>query len=72
MLTYPDIDPIIFEFGFLKVRWYGLMYVIGFVFAWWLARRRAMKPWAPIKPDQVDDLIFYSMLGVIIGGGLGY
>ena len=72
MLTYPDIDPIIFEFGFLKVRWYGLMYVIGFVFAWWLARRRAMKPWAPIKPDQVDDLIFYSMLGVIIGGRLGY
>ncbi len=72
MLTYPEIDPVIFSIGFIKVRWYGLMYVIGFVFAWWLARRRAGKPWTPVTAVQVDDLIFYSMLGVIIGGRLGY
>ncbi len=72
MLTYPEIDPVIFTIGFVKIRWYGLMYVIGFVLAWWLARRRAAKPWAAVRPEQVDDLIFYSMLGVIIGGRLGY
>jgi phosphatidylglycerol:prolipoprotein diacylglycerol transferase len=72
MLTYPEIDPIIFSVGPLAVRWYGLMYVIGFLAAWFLARRRAEKPWSAIKPSQVDDLIFYSMLGVIAGGRLGY
>jgi phosphatidylglycerol:prolipoprotein diacylglycerol transferase len=72
MLTYPEIDPVIFSIGFLKIRWYGLMYVIGFVFAWWLARNRALKPWSVIKPAQVDDLLFYGMLGVIVGGRVGY
>jgi len=72
MLEYPDFDPVIFSIGFLKVRWYGLMYVIGFLAAWWLARRRAEARHAPIRPQQVDDLIFYCMLGVILGGRLGY
>jgi len=72
MLSYPDIDPVIFSIGFVKIRWYGLMYVIGFILAWWLARKRALASWSIIKPGQVDDLIFYCMLGVIIGGRLGY
>jgi phosphatidylglycerol:prolipoprotein diacylglycerol transferase len=72
MLTYPDIDPIIFSIGPLAIRWYGLMYVIGFVAAWYLAARRAKASWSLIKPNQVDDLIFYGMLGVIIGGRVGY
>ncbi len=72
MLTYPEIDPVIFSIGFVKVRWYGLMYVIGFVLAWWLARIRAKQPDSTLKPQQVDDLIFYGMLGVILGGRLGY
>ena len=72
MLTYPDIDPIIFSIGPLAIRWYGLMYVVGFLLGWWLARQRAIKPWSIIKPAQVDDLVFYTMLGVIIGGRVGY
>ena len=72
VLTYPEMDPILFEWGIVKVRWYGLMYVIGFVIAWYLARRRAEQPAAIIKPAQVDDLIFYCMLGVLLGGRLGY
>ena len=72
MLTYPEIDPIIFSIGPVAVRWYGLMYVIGFLIAWKLARVRAGQPWSVIKPEQVDDLIFYGMLGVIVGGRLGY
>ena len=72
MLTYPEIDPIIFSIGFLKIRWYGLMYVIAFLFAWWLARRRSTRSDAPINSEQVDDLLFYGMLGVILGGRIGY
>ena len=72
MLTYPEIDPIIFALGPLKIRWYWLMYVIAFLLAWWLARRRSIKSWSIIKPAQVDDLLFYGMLGVIVGGRLGY
>lgn len=72
MLTYPEIDPVIFSIGFLKIRWYGLMYVIGFLFAWWLAKRRCRRQDSPINSEQVDDLVFYGMLGVIIGGRLGY
>lgn len=72
MLTYPEIDPVIFGIGWLKIRWYGLMYVIGFVLAWWLARRRSHRADSPINAEQVDDLLFYGMLGVIIGGRLGY
>lgn len=72
MLTYPEIDPIIFSIGFLKIRWYGLMYVIGFVFAWWLAKRRCASANSVITSEQVDDLVFYAMLGVIAGGRIGY
>tara|TARA_B100001250_G_scaffold377891_1_gene367327 strand:+ start:246 stop:1031 length:786 start_codon:yes stop_codon:yes gene_type:complete len=72
MLTYPEIDPVIFSIGFLKIRWYGLMYLIGFVIAIMLAKARTKKSWSPIKRSEVDDLIFYCMLGVILGGRLGY
>ena len=72
MLTYPEIDPVIFSIGVFKIRWYGLMYVVGFVLAWWLARRRCERSDSPITPKQVDDLVFYAMLGVILGGRIGY
>ena len=72
MLTYSEIDPIIFSVGPLAIRWYGLMYVIGFIAAWILASRRARERGSPVKPNQVDDLIFLAMIGVIVGGRLGY
>ena len=72
MLTFPEFDPIMFELGPLKIRWYGMMYVIGFVAGWWLARRRSRQPGSPITAEQVDDLVFYAMLGVILGGRIGY
>lgn len=72
MFVFPEIDPILFEIGFVKIRWYGLMYVIGFLVAWWLARRRCQRPGSPVTLAQVDDLIFYAMLGVIVGGRVGY
>ncbi|MDX1499157.1 MAG: prolipoprotein diacylglyceryl transferase [Woeseiaceae bacterium] len=72
MLVFPEIDPVIFAIGPVKIRWYGLMYVIGFVIAWGLARVRARRPDTPVDAKQVDDLIFYAMLGVIVGGRVGY
>lgn len=72
MLTYSEIDPIIFSVGPLAIRWYGLMYVIGFIAAWILASRRARERRSPVKSKQVDDLIFLAMIGVIVGGRLGY
>jgi phosphatidylglycerol:prolipoprotein diacylglycerol transferase len=72
MLKYPGFNPIAIEIGPVKVHWYGIMYLIGFAGAWWLARRRAGKPGSTWKASDVDDLIFYDMLGVILGGRIGY
>jgi phosphatidylglycerol---prolipoprotein diacylglyceryl transferase len=72
MLTYPGFDPIAFSLGPVRVHWYGIMYVIGFAAAWWLARRRAARPGSTWTAIDVDDLIFYAMLGVILGGRIGY
>lgn len=72
MLTYPGFDPVALELGPLKVRWYGLTYLIAFACAWWLARRRAAHPGSSWTPVDVDDFLFFAMLGVILGGRLGY
>lgn len=72
MITYPQIDPVLLQIGYLKIHWYGLMYLIGFSLAWWLGLQRAKQPHAVITPLQMDDLIFYAAIGVILGGRLGY
>jgi phosphatidylglycerol:prolipoprotein diacylglycerol transferase len=72
MLAHPQIDPIAFAIGPLAVRWYGLMYLVGFGAGWWLGRRRIAKELAPVTREQLDDLVFYAVLGVILGGRLGY
>ena len=72
MLAYPEFDPVAFAIGPVKVHWYGLMYVLGFVAGWWLARRRAAMPGSTWKPVDVDDLIFFLAVGVIVGGRLGW
>ena len=72
MFIYPDIDPIAFGFGPLQVRWYGLMYLGGFLLGWLGARSRAKRPDSPMTPALVDDLVFYVALGVIFGGRVGY
>lgn len=72
MIQYPAIDPILVAVGPLAIRWYGLTYVIAFAVAWWLGRRRAALPGSTWKPADVDDVIFYGALGVILGGRLGW
>lgn len=72
MLTHPNIDPIAFSIGPLAVRWYGLMYLAGFAIGWWLGLRRISRNQSPITRQQLDDLLFLIVLGVILGGRLGY
>ncbi|MDG4554214.1 MAG: prolipoprotein diacylglyceryl transferase [Candidatus Competibacter sp.] len=72
MLVHPDFDPVAFSLGPLHVRWYGLMYLLGFLAGWALGRYRARKPGSGWTGAQVDDLVFYIALGVILGGRIGY
>jgi phosphatidylglycerol:prolipoprotein diacylglycerol transferase len=78
VLVHPNIDPIAFSIGPffgigpLAVRWYGLMYLTGFLAAWWLGMRRIGKGLAPVTRQQFDDMLFLAVVGVILGGRLGY
>ncbi|MDP0589145.1 MAG: prolipoprotein diacylglyceryl transferase [Candidatus Endonucleobacter bathymodioli] len=72
MVAYTSIDPVAISFGFVKIHWYGLMYVTGFAGAWWLASIRAKNSNGLWKQEYVSDLIFYGAIGVILGGRFGY
>lgn len=72
MFLYPEFDPVALRIGPLAVRWYGITYLVGFAAAWYLGKRRAARAGSPVTPLQVDDLIFYAALGIILGGRIGY
>ena len=63
VIPYPDIDPVLVAIGPFAIRWYALAYVAGLVFAWWLARRVVVQPPAIMRPQQIDDFLFYAALG---------
>jgi phosphatidylglycerol:prolipoprotein diacylglycerol transferase len=69
---YVDINPIAFSLGPVQVHWYGIMYLLGFGIAWWLGQRRLAQGRLGVTRDQFSDLCFYLMLGVILGGRIGY
>ena len=72
MLAFPQIDPVALALGPLKIHWYGLMYLVGIGGAWLLLSRR-LKAFDPSwTKEQLSDLIFWSSMGVILGGRLGY
>lgn len=82
MLNYPTIDPVALSLGPfelfgkalgpLEVHWYGVMYLLGFAGAWWLAVSRSSKAHSPVSKVQVEDLIVYGAMGVVLGGRCGY
>jgi len=72
MLVHPQFSPIAFEIGPLAVRWYGLMYLVAFVLAWTLGRWRIRHGKTALTQRDLDDLLFYCVLGVVAGGRLGY
>ena len=70
---YIAIDPVAFSLGPLSVHWYGITYLLAFLFFWaggsWVTKNR---PWFGWTPQDVGDMLFYGMLGVVVGGRLGY
>jgi phosphatidylglycerol:prolipoprotein diacylglycerol transferase len=66
-----SIGPL-FGYGPVLVRWYGIMYLVGFTLGWLGARSRAKRPDSRIKPEHIDDIVFYVALGAVIGGRIGY
>lgn len=72
-MPYPDfISPVLVQLGPLQIRWYGLMYVFGFLFAGWLFPREAKRRGIDLDKEKTNDLIFYLVLGVLLGGRFGY
>lgn len=73
MLFLDQIDPIAFRIGPLAVHWYGIMYLVGFAVAWYLGQRRVRAGRLPgVDANAFGDLLFYGMLGVMLGGRIGY
>jgi phosphatidylglycerol---prolipoprotein diacylglyceryl transferase len=77
-LSFPAIDPVIFQIGPVAIRWYGLGYVVGILFAWWYSHRLAATPrlWAngqpAMTPVDIDDFLIWAAVGVVAGGRIGY
>jgi len=73
MLVHPQFDPVAIHLGPLAVRWYGLMYLVGFLLIWAAGRYRIRtRPDSVWRMKDFDDALFYGILGVILGGRLGY
>ncbi len=73
MLIHPQFDPIAFSIGPVSVHWYGLMYLLGFALFWLMGNYRAQRDqWRQMDSEKVEDLLFFGVLGVILGGRLGY
>lgn len=75
MLVHPGFDPVAIALGPLQIHWYGLSYLAGFYLGWYLALRRLALPHVAVQGwtrEQLGDLLFYLVLGVILGGRIGY
>lgn len=68
----PEFNPIAFSIGPVAVHWYGLMYLFGFAAFWLLGRMRAKEAWRQMSAADMEDLLFYGVIGVILGGRLGF
>ena len=76
-ITFPAISPILFDFGLISIRWYSLAYIFGFIFAWkyiqYLIKQKGFfLVNHNISPKDVDDIIFYGIIGLIFGARFGY
>jgi phosphatidylglycerol:prolipoprotein diacylglycerol transferase len=76
-IAFPNIDPVLFSIGPFSLHWYGLAYVVGILFALWYAKRLVANPalWpdkSPIASNDIDDFLLWAVIGIILGGRLGY
>ena len=73
MLPFPNIDPVLISIGPLQIRWYGLMYILGFLSSYLLVQLQLARQKSPLlSKEQVLDLYFYLILGLILGARFGY
>jgi phosphatidylglycerol:prolipoprotein diacylglycerol transferase len=74
MLTipYPNIDPVLVEFGPFAIRWYALAYIAGLLLGWRYCVSMARRPPKVLEPAQLDDFLVWVTLGVVLGGRIGY
>jgi phosphatidylglycerol:prolipoprotein diacylglycerol transferase len=70
--AYPFIDPVIIEIGPLTIRWYGMMYLLGFVAGYFVIRSELKRRGGPVSVDQAEDMLFYIIVGLLVGARLGY
>ncbi|MCG6114497.1 MAG: prolipoprotein diacylglyceryl transferase [Mesorhizobium sp.] len=77
-ITFPNIDPVALQIGPLAIRWYGLAWIGGILFAWWYAKRLVANEslWAggrpPCKAEDIDDFLIWAAIGMLLGGRVGY
>jgi phosphatidylglycerol:prolipoprotein diacylglycerol transferase len=71
-IPFPNIDPVFLRIGPLELRWYGLMYMFSFIIGYFLLKRYAKRKKLTMSGDDIYDLLFFLILGVMIGGRLGY
>ena len=72
MIAYPRIDPVLFSIGPIHVRWYGVMYILGFIASYFLIQKQERSKQIGLTGTTAQDLVFYLAIGVIAGGRLGY
>lgn len=72
MMIHPNFDPVLVHLGPLAIRWYALSYIVGFCLFIWLGRKRIKSGQTVFTNEMLDDFITWGVLGVILGGRLGY
>jgi len=72
MIPYPHINPVLFSLGPVQVRWYGVMYVLGFIASYFLIQKQERSRQIGLVGTTAQDLVFYLAIGLIAGGRLGY
>ena len=71
-IPFPDIDPVLFQWGWIIIRWYSLAYIFGLLAAWGLARKMSKASNSPFSVLKIDDFLLWATIGVVVGGRLGY
>ncbi len=71
-LSYAFVDPVLFSVGPVEIRWYGFMYLLGFAAGYFIIRSELKRRNGPIPVEQADDLLFYLIMGLLVGARLGY
>ncbi len=72
MWHYPSFDPVAISLGPVSIKWYAISYLVGIALIWWLLgirNRQLAKPWSQ---EALSDIVFYAVLGAILGGRVGY